>query len=103
MRDYINVSYVVDAILKCIHYVGDSFAVNISSGVGTSLNNLIAYIEAVLGRKLTVHYLSPRTFDIPVNVLSNNLASHILEWSPKSDLKNDIAELIKFHGLKCRE
>lgn len=56
---------------------------NISSGHGTSLNELIAQLTSLLGRKVNVTYRPGRGFDVPVNVLANKLACTELNWAPK--------------------
>ena len=81
-RDYIHVSDVADAFAKAIYYSGDQRCLNISSGVGISLNELISMLEEVLGRAVAVRYLAGRPFDVPVSVLANELAFNELNWKP---------------------
>lgn len=82
-RDYIHVSDVADAFVRALNYAGDQRVFNISSGIGVSLNELIAMIEQCVGAKLDVRYSKARAFDVPVSVLSNALACKELGWTPK--------------------
>ena len=81
-RDYLHVSDVADAFVKAVDYDGLQRVFNISSGVGTSLNELIDAIENFLGKPVKRQYLPGRPFDVPVSILSNELAKTELKWSP---------------------
>jgi UDP-glucose 4-epimerase len=81
-RDYLHVSDVAEAFVKAVQYTGSHSVFNISSGTGTSLNELIALLETVLGRAIEHRYLAARPFDVPVSILSNQLAREQLQWSP---------------------
>jgi UDP-glucose 4-epimerase len=81
-RDYIHVSDVADAFSTALEYSGEQRLFNVSSGVGTSLNDLIGRIEDVLGHSIERRYLGARSFDVPVNVLCNELARSELDWTP---------------------
>lgn len=90
-RDYIHVSDVAEAFCRAVHYTGDQRVFNISSGTGTSLNQLVAAIEAVLGKAIQRRYLPGRPFDVPVSVLSNDLARQELDWAPLVSMEEGIA------------
>ncbi len=98
-RDYIHVSDVAEAFLLALTYSGAEKVFNISSGVGIPLNSLISMLETALGRSIEVRYLPGRPFDVPVSVLTNNLALTELGWSPKVSMAAGIArtaEWMKF-------
>ncbi|MCP1104972.1 NAD-dependent epimerase/dehydratase family protein [Serratia nevei] len=82
-RDYIHVSDVAEAFAKAVVYDGKEECFNISSGRGTSLNDLIAMLQDILPEELQVNYKPARTFDIDISVLSNDLARRELDWEPK--------------------
>jgi UDP-glucose 4-epimerase len=81
-RDYIHVSDVAEAFSTALEYSGEQRLFNVSSGVGTSLNDLIGRIEDVLDQSIERRYLAGRSFDVPVNVLCNELARSELDWIP---------------------
>lgn len=87
VRDYIYISDVADAFAAALTYQGQESIFNISSGIGTSLNDLVAEIENLLGRHIDRKYIDARPFDVPVSVLSNNLAGRELGWQPKVGLR----------------
>lgn len=90
-RDYLHVSDVADAFAKAVTYSGSRQVFNISSGVGTSLNELLELIEKVLGTRVERRHLSARSFDVPASVLSNALAAEELGWQPQLDLADGLS------------
>lgn len=90
-RDYIHVSDVANAFVKAVDYSGDKNFINISSGIGISLNSLIEMIKEVVGKPVVVNYLPGRPFDVPSNVLSNHLAKAELNWTPSISMTEGIA------------
>ena len=89
-RDYIHVSDVAEAFSKALQYAGAQRVFNISSGVGTSLNDLIGRIEEALGQSMERHYLPARSFDVPANVLCNELARRELKWTPLLSMEEGV-------------
>lgn len=89
-RDYIHVSDVAEAFSKALRYEGVQRLFNVSSGVGTSLNELIVKLEKVLGISIERHYLPGRPFDVPTNVLCNDLARSELNWMPIISMEEGI-------------
>lgn len=87
IRDYIYISDVADAFAAALKYKGDKSVFNISSGKGTSLNELMIEIENVLGRQIARQYITARPFDVPVSVLDNKLAFQEMDWKPQVDLQ----------------
>ena len=85
-RDYVYIGDVVEAFASALTYSGSESVFNISSGAGTSLNELIALLEKLLGRPVERQYLPGRPIDVPVNVLCNALARRELGWEPKVPL-----------------
>ena len=86
VRDYIYVGDVADAFVKALNYSGDRSTFNISSNNGVSLNKLLEILENVLGSPIARAYLAGRPYDIPINVLNNQLALHELGWAPQVGL-----------------
>jgi len=85
-RDYIHISDVAEAFVKALEYKGEKRIFNISSGTGTSLTELVAMLEGVLGKPVECRYLQARPFDVRASVLSNALAREELKWAPKTSM-----------------
>ena len=86
VRDYVYVGDAVAAFIAAMAHSGNEKIFNIGSGKGTSLNELVALIEAALGRKIAVEYAPARGFDVPANVLDSSLARRVLGWSAATSL-----------------
>ncbi|KAF2391009.1 MULTISPECIES: NAD-dependent epimerase/dehydratase family protein [Pseudomonas] len=95
-RDFLHVSDVAEAFAKAISYSGTAGVFNISSGVGTSLNSLLELIGEVSGGEVPRVYKPGRSFDVPVSVLSNDLARDELGWSPQVSMKEGIARTFEW-------
>ncbi|HZS65758.1 MAG TPA: NAD-dependent epimerase/dehydratase family protein [Burkholderiales bacterium] len=80
VRDYVYIDDAVDAMLKAASFEGAQRIFNIGSGKGASLNQLVAQIEKLLGRRVKVKHSAPRALDVPANVLDSSLAERLLGW-----------------------
>lgn len=91
VRDYLYVGDVANAFLKAMTHAGSQRVFNIGSGQGHSLDQLLAELEAHLGRPVERTYLAGRNFDTPVNVLDITRARVELGWIPTTTLDVGIA------------
>lgn len=99
-RDYIYISDVADAFARALSYKGKENVFNISSGQGKTINELIDIIEHTVGCPVVRRYLPARPFDVPVSVLSNELAKREFGWSPEVDLRSGISKTAKWAASK---
>lgn len=90
-RDYLYIGDLADAFSRALVYDGVERVLNISSGQGTSLNLLIELIEEAVGESVERVYYPARSFDVPINILSNQLAQTELGWSPKISVREGIS------------
>jgi UDP-glucose 4-epimerase len=82
-RDFIHVDDVVSALLACISYTGSHRVMNVGSGRGLSINQLVQDLEQVLARgTLPVLRKQARDSDVPVNVLDVSLIAQEIGWRP---------------------
>lgn len=103
-RDYIDVRDVADALLAGARaWKISGTEINIGSGRGFSLIELIAVIAERLGRDPKVRYRPARRFDVPRNVLDITRASDLLAWKPKITLQQGIADLIADLQARCMQ
>ena len=82
IRDYIYIDDLVEAILKAMN-APNSNTLNISSGEGRSVLQILNIVEAVSGRKLRCERIEQRKGDVSVNVLANQMAIDELGWRPE--------------------
>lgn len=94
-RDFVYVGDVVDAFELSMTVPAANTIVNVGSGTSTSLNEITAILEKVLGHKIGVRYLPARLFDVRRTKLDPALAQRILGWKPKTDLESGIARVLQ--------
>lgn len=90
-RDYLYIDDLIDAFVLSIGYEGEPFIFNISTGIGTSLLEIIEHIRSATGRDILVQENPSRSFDVQVNILSNALAGEKLGWHPATTLQKGIS------------
>jgi UDP-glucose 4-epimerase len=82
-RDFIHIDDVVAALIEIVSYDGPHRCMNVGSGGGRSINQVVQALELVLGRgELTVIRKQARNVDVPVNVLDISLITSETEWRP---------------------
>ncbi len=100
IRDYIHVSDLADAHVKALQWLlkgGTKISLNLGSGKGYSVQEVISHIENKLGH-VPYEIVSRNPSDPPVLVADVSAAQAILNWSPvKSDLATIIASAIEWH------
>ena len=90
IRDYIHVSDLAEAHVAALEYLaggGASTALNLGTGVGHSVKEVIATVEAVTGATLEKRLCGRRPGDPPVLVADPSRASRVLRWTAKRDLQ----------------
>ena len=90
VRDYFYVSDLARAALLAFTTAQNCVVYNIGSGVGRSLNEVMAAVEAVVGRRLEVRYLPARPSDVPVNILDATRARQMLGWEPQMSFEEGL-------------
>ena len=71
-RDFIYIDDAVRGILNIVNGNSKYHTYNLGCGYGTSIIELLSYIEKALGKKLNIVFTAPRKVDVPVNYLDIN-------------------------------
>lgn len=90
VRDYLYVSDLVEALKLAAGTGTGRKVLNVGSGTGTSLNELVAIIARVTGERPEVKYMAGRSLDVPANVLDVARVGEELGWRPRTDLDEGI-------------
>ncbi|ONF48379.1 NAD-dependent dehydratase [Methylobacterium radiotolerans] len=91
VRDFLHVDDVSDAFLAAVAYDGPHKVLNVGSGVGLSVNQVIAELETAFGRdRLPCVYKPSRTADVPANVLDTALIRSEFGWQPRVALRDGL-------------
>jgi len=94
IRDYIHVVDLADAHLRALNLVaaGEHHIVNLGSGSGSSVREVIETVRQVTGRDFNVVEQPRRAGDPATLVAANQLAARVLDWRPKRSLAQMISD-----------
>jgi UDP-arabinose 4-epimerase len=87
IRDYIHVQDLAIAHVKALRYLFEgrvSLQVNLGTGVGFSVKQIIEAVEKVGGKSVPIQILPRLLHDSPSLVADSSLAKKILNWHPQS-------------------
>lgn len=89
VRDYVHVSDLAEGHVKALELLqtsGKSFSINLGSGSGSSINEVLTTIKRVTGRSVPCHYAPRRCGDPPVLTADPTRARQLLGWRAKREL-----------------
>ena len=89
VRDFVHVSDVADAHLAAAEYLarnGSSQVINLGTGKGYSVKEIIALVKEVTGQRVIFSYEPRRAGDPPYLFANINFASDLLQYRPKHDI-----------------
>jgi hypothetical protein len=81
---------------------GESVALNLGTGHGTTVRELLSAIRRVTGRHVPVEYGERRDGDSPALVADNRRARELLGWAPSRDLAAIVGTLARTPRLRQR-
>jgi len=101
IRDFVHVCDLAEAHSRGIEHLmagGESIALNLGTGNGTSVKEIVEAIERVSKKRLPVEYGPRREGDPPELVADNALAKAKLGWQPQHTLASIIDSAWKWHA-----
>jgi UDP-glucose 4-epimerase len=101
-RDYIYISDVCDALYKLALVDDPPDYVNIGSGQGSSLLDIIATLEDLLGQPVDYEVVEGRSFDLQRIVLDTSSLKRAIPWGSPVSLKEGIEKMIVARGSASR-
>jgi UDP-glucose 4-epimerase len=98
VRDYIHVSDLAEAHVLALEYLADgtSQAVNLGTGRGRSVREVLSAIRRVTGREVPSRTAPPRAGDPPELVADPTRAEKLLNWKAKRSLDEIVATAWKW-------
>jgi UDP-glucose 4-epimerase len=99
VRDYIHVVDLGEAHLRALEraVAGTGQVVNLGSGTGNSVREVLAAVAAVTGRDLTIREEARRAGDPATLIASNERAASVLGWRPTRALDQMVEDAWRFH------
>lgn len=100
VRDYIHVNDLADAHVRGVEYLasgGKTRAMNLGTGTGNSVRQVIDVVRKVTGREFPVVETERRAGDPPSLVAKSDQAREVLSWTPARDLETMVATAWQWH------
>lgn len=103
VRDYIHILDLADAHVRAVDYLlegGETVELNLGTGTGTTVKELLATISEVSGRPFPVEYAERRDGDSTTLVANNDKAKEVLGWEPRYTLTDIIKSAWAWHSSR---
>jgi UDP-glucose-4-epimerase GalE len=95
IRDYIHVNDLAEAHAKALDHLaagGESIRCNLGTGVGVSVEEIIAAVEEISGKKVPVKYGPRRAGDPDSLVADPSFAKQVLGWEARH---RDVRDMVR--------
>lgn len=104
-RDYTFISDIVDGIIGALNHrdgpICDIF--NLGGSQTVTLNDLIATIEAAVGRKAQIHQLPDQPGDVPLTSADVSKANRLLNFKPTTTIAQGVPRYVEwFRDMRSR-
>jgi len=95
VRDYLHEDDFAKAATKALNVNQDYITVNIGSGIGYSIKQIIFEVESFFDKKLKINYVDSEMKNriVPCNVVDITNAKDLLNWSPEINLKSGLLKM----------
>jgi UDP-glucose 4-epimerase len=90
IRDFVYVRDVAEAIALACQDHGFWNILNVGSGVGSSLGQIVDMVQAITGEPIALEFTERRPVDVSVNILNVTRAAQTLGWKPQTDLSEGL-------------
>ncbi len=100
VRDYVHVWDLARAHVAALDHLdrgGSEGAINLGSGTGFSVQEVIEAVQRVRGESLEVEYTGRRPGDVTRLVASRDKAARLLHWEPRYDLETIVRDAWRWH------
>ena len=94
-RDWVHVDDIIDACIKILNSNHKNELFLLGSDTKTSINQLIDIFKEQVGCVGRLNYMPERNGDIRDMVMKFEKAKLMLQWSPKTNLKEGVAALFE--------
>jgi Nucleoside-diphosphate-sugar epimerases len=97
-RDYTYIDDIVQGVLGAIAYRGEFFDIfNLGENQTTTLNELIAALEASLGKKAIIKQLPEQKGDMPLTSADISKARRLLGYDPHTKIADGLPRFVEWY------
>jgi UDP-glucose 4-epimerase len=82
VRDYVEASDVASAVVRLSGHADGVRVVNVGSGTGHSISQVLEIVEATTGRRLPVEWAASRQTDVSAVYVDTSRLRQLIEWHP---------------------
>lgn len=82
VRDYVFIDDIARAVTALLAQESDATLLNVGSGVGHSVLDLVKLVESTTGHEIGIQYRESRTFDVASIVLNIERISNLIGYHP---------------------
>lgn len=94
VRDYVHVMDLAAGHVAALKFTTPGFhAINLGTGIGTSVKELISAFEDAVGKPLPAQVLPRRDGDLPSYFAETELATELLGWSAQRDITEACSDM----------
>ena len=100
VRDYVHVADLADAHVLALEHLasgGESATLNLGTGVGVSVAEVIAAARGIVGRPITVVEGARRAGDAPAIWADSHRAGSVLGWQARRGLHEMLTDAWRWH------
>jgi len=94
-RDFVFVGDVAEAVVRAVERPSVAGIFNVSTGVETSVNRIVAELRRAMGTPFVVEYAAPRAGEQRRSVLDPALAARQLGWKATTSLADGLVQTVK--------
>jgi UDP-glucose 4-epimerase len=101
IRDYVDVNDLVEAHFLAYKYLdnkGKSGVFNLGTGKGSSVEEIVSTVEAVMKTNIARNKADPRKGEYAKVYANFNKAKDVLNWYPKTNIDNSIKYLMNWYN-----
>lgn len=105
IRDYVDVNDLIDAHITGLRYLERKkagIALNLGTGRGYSVKEIVDECERITGRKITRGRGVARKGEYAALYADNSEAKRVLRWSPRRSLEDSVKSLISWYNAHPR-
>jgi UDP-glucuronate 4-epimerase len=95
-RDYTYIDDILQGIMACVERTFGFEIINLGESQTTSLRDLVALIERVMGRKAVVRMLPPQPGDVPVTFADITKAQRLLGYNPQVKIGDGLPRFVEW-------
>ena len=95
IRDYINVQDIAMLTKKLIDMGIDNETINLGSGIGISLNDIVALLQKNVDKKIKIEYKNSRSVDVDKMVLDITKLKSYIDYKFKN-IEDGICEFLEY-------